>query len=99
MPSVRQRNDAGKASLRWLTLCLYRRFLTNVTPLCRNCIVNLQPSLNPMLYLNHNGEDQRPAVEIFEDMAFGNISDYSPDVYPVCDMAFLIGKHFFYVFL
>jgi len=31
-----------------------------------------------LLYLNHNGEDQRLAVEFFEDIAFGNVTDYSP---------------------
>jgi len=52
-----------------------------------------------LLYLNHDGEDQRLAVEFFEDIAFGNITDYSPDVYPVCDSAFLIRKRFCYFFL
>ena len=51
------------------------------------------------LYLNHDGEDQRLAVEFFEDIAFGNVTDYSPDVCPVCDIAFLIRKRFCYFFL
>src|SRR5437588_6680861 len=56
-------------------------------------------SVSLLLYLNHDGEDQRLAVEFFEDIAFGNVTDYSPDVYPVCDSAFLIGKRFGYFFL
>ena len=29
-------------------------------------------------------------MEFFEDIAFGNVTDYSPDVYPVCDSAFVV---------
>ena len=38
-------------------------------------------------------------MKFFEDIAFGNVTDYSPDVYPVCDSAFLIRKRFCYFFL
>ncbi len=47
-----------------------------------------------MLYLDRDREDERPDVEVLEEMAFGNVTDYSPEVYPVGDMAFLIGKRF-----
>ena len=52
-----------------------------------------------LLNLDDDREDQRPATEFIEDIALGNVTDYSPDVYPICDIAFLIGKRFCYVFL
>ena len=33
-------------------------------------------------------------MEFFEDLAFGNVTDDSPDVDPVCGMTFLLEKHF-----
>jgi len=50
---------------------------------------------NNTSHLNHDGEDERLAVECFENMPLGNITDDSPEVHPVCDTLFLRGKHFF----
>ena len=44
------------------------------------------------LYLHHHGKDKWLAVECIEDISFGNVTDDSPDVYPVCDRAFMAGK-------
>src|SRR3989442_13007929 len=58
--------------------------------------------LNPRsipLYLNDDREDERLAVECFENMSFGNVADDSPEVYPICDTPFLRGKHFFEFFV
>ena len=51
------------------------------------------------LYLDHDGQDERLAVELFEKMPLGNLPNDSAEVDPVGDMPFLRGKHFCYFFV